>query len=102
MEPFLIERMESFRDELAVGEADKACTYANILDRLQFWREKIEHAKIKRGEVVSVEGEYSAEAISVFLALLENDNIIVPLTEAASSQHDTFRQIAGIEKRALF
>ena len=99
MEPFRIERMQNFGDELAVGEATTASTYANILERLQFWRDKIANAKIQPGEAVSVEGEYSAEAISVFLALLENDNIIVPLTEAAASQHETFREIAGIEKR---
>ena len=93
--------MRSFSEDLAVGEAEQACTYAEVLDRLQSWREKIADAEIQPGQAVSLEGEYGAEAISAFLALLENDNIIVPLTEAASAQHETFREIAGIEKRIV-
>ncbi len=93
--------MQSFSDDLAVGEAKQAYSYADILDRLQIWREKIEDADIRSGQAVSLEGEYGAEAIAAFLALLENDNIIVPLTEAASTQHETFREIAGVEKRIV-
>ncbi len=99
MEPFLIERMRDFGDDLAVGEVGQASTYADILDRLQVWRDKVAEAGIQAGQAVSLEGEYGAEAIAAFLALLENDNIVVPLTEAAAAQHDTFREIASIEKR---
>jgi long-chain acyl-CoA synthetase len=101
MEPFLIERIESFGDDLAVGERGKAYSYADILGRLQVWRDRVREAGIEPGMAVSLEGEYGAEAISAFLALLENDNIIAPLTDAAAAQHDTFREIAGIEKRIL-
>jgi long-chain acyl-CoA synthetase len=101
MEPFLIERIKGFGDELAVGELGKAYSYADILGRFQVWRDRVREAGIDPGMAVSLEGEYGAEAISAFLALLENDNIIVPLTDAAAAQHDTFREIAGVEKRIV-
>ncbi len=101
MEPFLIERMRQFSDDLAVGEKNAAYTYSDVLARLQHWQEKVNTAEIKPGQAVSLEGEYGIEAISAFLALLENDNIIVPLTDAAEAQHDLFREIAGIEKRII-
>lgn len=100
-EPFLIERMQQFTDDLAVGESRQACTYGEVLARLEAWREIVQSGGIKPGQAVSLEGEYGAEAIAAFLALLENDNIVVPLTDAAAAQHDLFREIAGIEQRIV-
>lgn len=101
MKPFLIDRMTEFSDRLAVGERDRAYEYSEVLALVASWRQRVQEAGIRPGQAVSLEGEYGAQAIAAFLALLENDNIIVPLTEAAAAQHDTFRQIAGIEQRIV-
>ncbi|MEE4382501.1 MAG: fatty acid--CoA ligase family protein [Pseudomonadales bacterium] len=96
-----MKRMLDFREDLAVGEHRETSTYADVLTRTEGWKNVIREAGVSPGQTVSLEGEYGAEAVSAFLALLENDNIVVPLTEAAEAQHHTFRELAGVEKRII-
>lgn len=101
MTDFLLERMQEFGEQIAVGEAHGETSYSALIQRMDEWRGRVRAAGIAPGQVVSLEGEYGADVIAAFLALWENDNIVVPLTDAALANHDTFREIAGVEVRIL-
>ena len=48
--------------------------------------------KIKKGDVVSLIGDFDAESIATLLNLLARGAVVVPLTNETSAQHDYFIQ----------
>ena len=48
--------------------------------------------KIKKGDVVSLIGDFDAESIATLLNLLARGAVVVPLTNETSAQHDYFTQ----------
>ncbi len=80
MDSWLLEKFSNFDSKVAIIHNEKEFTYRelyqNILDFLNFFREN----NINKGENVAILGNYSFENIALFLALKENENIIVPIT----------------------
>ncbi|MDP5052351.1 MAG: fatty acid--CoA ligase family protein, partial [Congregibacter sp.] len=57
---------------------------------------------IPEGAVVSFNGDYSLEAIALFLALLRRRAIVVPLSSDSSVHFDEYRDIAQVEYEVSF
>lgn len=76
IEGFLNE-FELSKDCLAVIWQDQAFHYGHILDRISYWRSKMDN--IKSGAVIGLEGDFSPEAIAILFVLIEKNAIIVPL-----------------------
>jgi len=58
----------------------KTVTYAWILDRLNYWLADLEARDLQPGTVVVIVGDYSPNSISLMLALIQKNCIVVPLT----------------------
>jgi long-chain acyl-CoA synthetase len=95
---WFIERLESFSGNEAVIYNDTSFTYMQLLDYYYVWKDIIKKNNTKQGEVIAVEGDYSPKVCSLILALLENKNIIVPLSSAAVKQKEEFLEIAEVDK----
>ena len=48
--------------------------------------------KVRKGDVVSIIGDFDAESIATLLNLLARGAVVVPLTNETSAQHDYFVQ----------
>jgi acyl-coenzyme A synthetase/AMP-(fatty) acid ligase len=94
---FLIDRMQTFGDELAVATHDHACTYRDLCDLVH--ARGTELAWLPAGSVVSIEGDYGSESIAVFLALMAAGHVVVPLSPDSRTQHSSFIEVAAIEAR---
>ena len=68
------------RDEAAVIHRDKSYTFSDMLNRVSQWRARLAEHGFRPGEVVSVVGDYSADSLAAVLALIENRNIVAPVT----------------------
>jgi len=94
---FFLQQMEDAAGEEALVTPEETTTYAQLLTAYHEKLAWLAERSIQPGAVVSFDGEYSQQSISLFLALVANKNIIVPLSRDAQAHHVEFREIAGTE-----
>ncbi len=95
---WLTEKMEQWREESAIVWRDQPYSYGQILDALAVWENRLKTEDIRSGEVVALEGDYSPNACASLLALIENKNIIVPITVATGPHREEFMATAEVQK----
>jgi acyl-CoA synthetase (AMP-forming)/AMP-acid ligase II len=96
---WLFERMARHRDDLAVAASAGAWTYGGLLERVAWWQRELAEKGCPGGSVVSVEGDYSAESIGVFLAIASAGGVVVPLSSDVVQYHERFADTAEVEWR---
>jgi acyl-CoA synthetase (AMP-forming)/AMP-acid ligase II len=96
---FLLDTMRASRDRLAVALPSKTYTYGDLLDRIGQWQERLSALALPGGTVVTVEGDYGAETIALFIALTGAGHVAVPLSPDSAAHHETFLEIAQVDVR---
>ena len=81
--------------KIALIWKDHSYPYSHILDRIQYWREKIEF--IQPGTIVGLEGDFSPEAIAILFVLIEKRSVLVPLDINHSDKNAKKYEIAQIQ-----
>ena len=94
---FLLETFAANRERDALVWRDAAVGYGWLLERVQDWRDRLEAEAIRAGTVVAVEGDFSPNAVAVFLALAARGGIVVPLTSSVAAKREQFLEIAGVD-----
>lgn len=95
---WLLGKMAEAGDKTAIANGPAVCTYRELLARVADWQQKLSERGIA-GKVVSIEAEYGAEAVAVFLAATNARNILVPISAASAAHRDDFLEIAEVEFR---
>lgn len=95
---FLLKVFKEQQDNDAVVWKDKVCSYRWFYGRIQYWLEELKKEKIKAGNAVVIEGDFSPNSIALILALTEMRAIIVPLTKLVKSKREEFIEIAQGER----
>lgn len=84
---FLLEIFLKNKDSKAIIWENKHYSYNWLLDRFHFYNLKIKDSKIiKQGCVVIFESDFTPNSIAIFLALINQKCIIVPLTESVEEK----------------
>lgn len=96
---FLLERFRASDSKDVVVWRDRAFSYGWLLEAVERWSERLREEKLPEGAVVSLEADFSPNAIAVMLALIEHRCVIVPLTSSVEVQKPAFRAIAEVEQR---
>jgi long-chain acyl-CoA synthetase len=91
---FLLRVFETHRASEAIIWQDRAYTYAWLLERIAYWRERIQAEAIAPGTVTLIEADFSPNSVALFLALLEAQGILVPLTSSVAAKRSEFIEIA--------
>ncbi|RRR75419.1 MAG: long-chain fatty acid--CoA ligase [Candidatus Viridilinea halotolerans] len=94
---WLIERMAQWPERAAIVWQGQPYSYGDLLARVQRWNQELDQHEVAAGQVVSIEGDYSPNAVSLLLALVDRGTIVVPLTESVAMQRDEFLQIAEVQ-----
>lgn len=94
---FFLRKMEQYALDQAIAQTGKAVSYGQLLEKFREVRTWLAQQAIPEGAVVSFDGDYSTEAVSLFLALARNKNIIVPLSRDSKAHYEEFRGIAATE-----
>jgi acyl-CoA synthetase (AMP-forming)/AMP-acid ligase II len=94
---FLFETMRAHADHEAIATDTEVTTYHHLLEHVAAWQERFAHACLPAGAVVSMDGHYDAQTLSLLLALTQHRTIIVPLARDAQPQHQAFCDIAQVE-----
>lgn len=82
---WLIEKIKQEKEQMAVIFKEQSYTYQDLGAQIDVYYQQINKA-IKFGEIVAIISDYSFESIALFFALLENKNIIVPITTKNNSE----------------
>src|SRR6195256_3772771 len=75
----------------------RAFRYAWLCEAVSRWDSLLEESGVKPGSVVSVEADFSPDAIGLLLALVRRSCIVVPLTASVEVKKSEFREIAQVE-----
>lgn len=71
--------------------------YRQLLEQMQAWRLRLRALQVLPGQVVSVAGRFSADAIALLFALFENRCIVVPFDDESSEDVSERQVIACVE-----
>jgi acyl-coenzyme A synthetase/AMP-(fatty) acid ligase len=73
---------------------DTRYTYDNLLDYIGNWDDVLKCNNVAEGEVVILEADFSPNSIALFLSLIKQNCIIVPLTKSVGKKKDEYISIA--------
>ena len=65
-------------------------SYQWLIDRINWWLQKIRYESISPGTVTVLEADFSPNSIALFIALMERCCILVPLASAAEAKKEEF------------
>ncbi len=82
---FLTDRFQENKDAEAIIWKNNIFTYDWLLNRVNFWCNKLNKENITNGKVVVVNADFSPESIAIFLALTEQKVLIVPIAHPVES-----------------
>src|SRR5207248_8054678 len=75
----------------------RAYRYAWLYEGVSSWDAVLEERGVRPGGVVSLEADFSPNAIGLLLALIQRSCIVVPLTASVEVKKSEFREIAQVE-----
>jgi long-chain acyl-CoA synthetase len=93
---FIYDKIKNCPSRDAVVYNDKVYSYAYLNERIESWRNYIKD-NIPSGKVVALQSDYSPDSISLLLVLIENNCIVVPISNPVLSQREKYLNIARAE-----
>ena len=93
-----IDFLKKIFDEAANNKAliwrDASFTYRQLLERLEYWQDYLKNENIAPGDAVTLEADFSPNAVAALLALIEHGCIVIPLTTPSQEKRKEFSKIA--------
>lgn len=93
---WMLERISFFGERVAFVRHQKQFTYNQLLEKIVDWQTKISDLAIKKGDVVAVVSDFSADSAALIISLIVNENIILPLTEETAGKHAGFFELSSV------
>ena len=93
---WLIEKISEGIDKTAVIFKEKEYSYDALYQSICNDYERVKNSFMS-GEVVAIVSDYSFASISLFFALQENHNIIVPITTKVQAEIDDRIAVSGCD-----
>ncbi len=82
----------------AIVWREREWTYGWLLSAVDRWREWLAgRPGFAPGQVVSLEADFSPNAVALLLALVEGGAVVVPMTDSVEAKKPRFREIAEVE-----
>jgi acyl-CoA synthetase (AMP-forming)/AMP-acid ligase II len=94
---FLIERFRTNPTSDALVWRDQRFSYGWMADAVERWTRSLDEQGVARGAVVSLEADFSPNAVALLLALVERGCILVPLTPSVEAKKPEFREVSEVE-----
>ena len=94
---FLLKLFVQYKDNEAVIWNNKHIHYGQLVNGIKKWKSFVDFAGISSGAIVALEGDFTPNSISLLMALIDKQCIIVPLTKESSQNQKLFFKIAQIE-----
>ncbi|MEF2966120.1 long-chain fatty acid--CoA ligase [Paenibacillus sp. M1] len=85
---WLIDKMRRYPGREAMIFGDERVTYQGLIDCIELWKRLLAKENIRPGQVAALTGEYSPSLCGALLALMNNRNIIVPMSVQGQQQKE--------------
>ncbi len=93
---FIVNKIKSYSDAIAVVSDGKEYTFNNIIEEFNNAKAYLEKNDVKPNSVVSLLSEFNPKSIAMFLALIEIDAIIVPISKTVKAT-DSYVKVSQSE-----
>jgi long-chain acyl-CoA synthetase len=94
---FLLDRFREAPNAEALVWHDESTTYGYLLERVDAASARLDAAGVPSGAVVSLEADFSPNAVALLLAVIARRCVVVPLSSAVAADRDEFRETAEVE-----
>jgi acyl-coenzyme A synthetase/AMP-(fatty) acid ligase len=94
---FLLERFRAHGDAEALVWRDESTSYGFLVDRIDDAARRLDDAGVRPGAVVSLEADFSPNAVGLLLAVIQRRCVVVPLSSAVAGDRAAFRETAEVE-----
>jgi long-chain acyl-CoA synthetase len=91
---FLLERFQSRNKNEAIIWRDESYSYEWLLQRISHWEDELRRSDVRPGAVTVLEADFSPNSVALFLALIGQRCILVPLTSSVGEKKPEFIQVA--------
>src|SRR5262249_16512899 len=91
---FLLQVFREKETTEAVVWKDQAYTYGWLLNRIDYWRERIAAEGLGAGTVVILEADFSPNAVALFFALVDHGRITLPLIQCPEAKRAQIISVA--------
>ncbi|MBF0378955.1 MAG: long-chain fatty acid--CoA ligase [Desulfamplus sp.] len=95
---FLRKAFEANIDNDALVWQNQVYKYSDLLSSLEYWSGRLKDAEVAQSQVVALDADFSPNALTLMLALIDLRCIIVPLSSTVAAQKDEFCRIAEVEQ----
>ena len=96
---FLLEVFKENKNDDAIVWRAQTYSYYWLHQRVLEWQNDLTKNNVAQGTVVILEADFSPNAVALFLALIEHNCILVPLTQSVESKKAEFTEIVQGEMR---
>lgn len=96
---FLLKVFEASSDSDAIVWRDEVYQYDWLLERVHHWMGFIHQQGVEQGAVTVLESDFSPDSVALFLALVDQGAIVIPLTDGVGANKREFEAIAEAEVR---
>ena len=93
---YFLQKMQENPSHQALAASGFSATYGQLINQYNDFVEWLAQNNIPQGAVVSFDGDYSPQSISLLLALTENKNIINKLIIINKFKNTILSYISGI------
>ena len=81
---FLLKQFQNHAEREAIIWQEKSYTYHWLIEAVQHWQMELDRQNVYNHSVVSLEADFSPNAIAILLALLQKNCLVVPLVHYSS------------------
>jgi len=94
---FLFDVFNEFDNSDSIIWKGSKHSYRSLMHNVEKFQLLIDSHQIKPGTVVALEGDFSPNSITLLLALIEKECIVVPLTNTSNKNENRLFEIAQVE-----
>ncbi|MGH3117313.1 MAG: AMP-binding protein [Gaiellales bacterium] len=94
---FLLDVFQDNHSRDAIVWREQVFSFGGLREAVESWSRRLEDSGVTPGSVVSLEADFSPQAIALMLALVGRRCVIVPLTSSVEARKPEFREIAQVE-----
>ena len=99
---FLYEVFNSHSNEPALTTGKTAFSYSDLLSAISEWRSWFKQQDVLEStRVITLEADFSLHSVALLLVLIENNRVIVPLTESVETLKPELRATAMAEAQII-
>jgi acyl-CoA synthetase (AMP-forming)/AMP-acid ligase II len=95
---WILDKFSEFRDDEFLIFKGNKFTYKDLMDNIKIYSNILKEKGVMPGECVAMIGDYSPNVIFMFMALILNKNIIVPVSNESKGILDEIFSVASVNK----